>query len=147
MGRREQRGRGGAGVSISAPSQDLESLVQIEEVLTTYFDGLYFSDTERLARVFHPHALYASATEGSLTHLTMAEYFPIVDARPSPASRNEERRDRITSVELAGPVTATARVECAIGPRHFTDLLCLVKLEGRWRIVSKVFHFDLIEEP
>ena len=75
----------------------------------------------------------------------MAEYFPIVDQRPSPASRGQARRDRILSIELAGPVTAFARVECAIAPRFFTDFLTLVQLDGRWQIVSKVFHFDVVE--
>ncbi|WP_454816282.1 nuclear transport factor 2 family protein [Labrys neptuniae] len=111
--------------------------------LQIYFDGLYHSDTERLRHVFHPQALYACASEGGLTHLGMAEYFPMVDKRPSPASRNEDRADRIVSIEFAGPVTAFARVECAIGPKHFTDLLTFVHLDGRWQIISKVFHFDL----
>src|SRR3546814_9382497 len=73
----------------------------------------------------------------------MAEYFPIVDARPSPASRGEPRNDRIVSIEFAGPVTAFARVECSIGARFFTDLLALILVGGRWQIISKVFHFDL----
>lgn len=114
-------------------------------VIARYFDGLHYSDTERLRSVFHPAAIYASATEGSLNHLTMAAYFPIVDQRPSPASRNEKRSDRVISVEFAGPVTAFARVECAIGPKHFTDLLTFVQLDGRWQIIAKVFHFDLPE--
>lgn len=111
--------------------------------LDLYFDGLYHSDTKRLARVFHPQAIYACATEGTLTYHNMASYFPIVDQRPSPASRNEPRTDRIISLEFAGPVTAFARVECAIGPKAFTDLLTFVKLDGRWQIMAKVFHFDL----
>lgn len=115
----------------------------IAAVLTTYFDGLYHSDTQRLRTVFHPKAIYACATDGSLLHLTMDEYFPVVDNRPSPASRNEPRRDRVVSIEFAGPVTAIARVECAIGPKFFTDLLTLVRLDGRWQIISKVFHYDL----
>lgn len=118
-------------------------LVAIEKVLQLYFDGLYHSDTARLGRVFHPKALYACATEGTLLHLGMQDYFPIVDKRPSPASRGEPRRDRIVSIEFAGPVTAFARVECAIGPKFFTDLLTLVHLDGRWQIIAKVFHFDL----
>ena len=73
----------------------------------------------------------------------MDEYFPIVDARPSPASRGEARRDRILSIEFAGPVTAFARVECAIAPKFFTDFLTLVKLDGRWQIIAKVFHYEL----
>lgn len=115
----------------------------IAAVLATYFDGLHHSDTQRLRAVFHPKAIYACATDGSLLHLTMDEYFPVVDKRPSPASRNEPRRDRIVSIAFAGPVTAIARVECAIGPKFFTDLLTLVQLDGRWQIISKVFHYDL----
>ncbi|MEQ8346013.1 MAG: nuclear transport factor 2 family protein [Sneathiellaceae bacterium] len=115
---------------------------EVAAVLSLYFDGLYHSDTARLRRAFHPLAHYVCATEGSLTHLTMPDYFPIVDRRPSPASRGEERRDEIVSIAFAGPVTATARVQCAIGPRHFTDLLTLIRLDGRWQIISKVFHFE-----
>lgn len=114
------------------------------DLLQTYFDGLHHSDTARLRAVFHPDAIYACATEGRLTRMTMAEYFPMVDKRPSPASRGEARSDRILSIEFAGPVTAFARLECAIGPKHFIDLLTLVFLEGRWQIISKVFHFDLV---
>ena len=115
----------------------------IAAVLADYFDGLYHSDTKRLARVFHPKALYACASDGTLVHHNMEEYFPIVDARPSPASRNEARVDRILSIDFIGPVTALARVNCAIASRFFTDLLTFVKVDGRWQIISKVFHYDL----
>lgn len=115
---------------------------ELTEVLQTYFDGLHHSDTTRLGRVFHPDARYITATEGELLTLTMAEYFLIVDARPSPHSKGEPRRDRIVSIEQAGPVTAFARVECAIAPKSFTDLLTLVRLDGRWQIISKVFHYE-----
>ena len=115
----------------------------VAAVLGRYFDGLYHSDTALLRSVFHAKAHYVCATDGTLTYLDMDEYFPIVDQRPSPASRNEVRADRIVAIEFAGPVTALARVECAIGPKFFTDLLSLVFVEGRWQIISKVFHFDL----
>ena len=118
----------------------------IAAVLVLYFDGLYHSDTQRLRRVFHPQALYACATEGTLLRLDMETYFPIVDNRPSPASRNEPRLDQIISIEFAGPVTALARVECAIGDRFFTDLLTLVLVDGRWQIISKVFHFERLPQ-
>jgi hypothetical protein len=112
-------------------------------VLSDYFDGLYHSDTARLAKVFHPEARYVCATGGTLLHLGMQEYFPIVDKRPSPASRNEPRNDQIISIEFAGPVTAFARVNCSIGERYFTDLLTFVLVDGRWQIIAKVFHYDL----
>lgn len=116
---------------------------EIVAALRDYFDGLYFSDTQRLRKVFHPSAIYACATEGKLLTLRMDEYFPIVDKRPAPASRGDERHDRIVSIEFAGPVTALARVECAIKPKHFSDLLTFICVEGRWQIIAKVFHYDL----
>ncbi|MEO8155257.1 MAG: nuclear transport factor 2 family protein [Rhizobacter sp.] len=115
----------------------------VAAVLRDYFEGLYRSDTQILRRVFHPSALYACATDGSLLALGMDAYFPVVDKRPSPASRGEARADSIISIEFAGPVTALARVECAILPKRFTDLLTLVKLDGRWQIIAKVFHYEL----
>jgi hypothetical protein len=115
---------------------------EVVEVLGDYFDGLHHSDTARLRRVFHPHAHYFCATDGTLLHLDMDHYFPVVDQRPSPASQGHGRTDRVVAIEFAGPVTAFARLECSIPPKSFTDLLTLVKLEGRWQIVSKVFHYE-----
>ncbi|HET7794834.1 MAG TPA: nuclear transport factor 2 family protein [Rhizobacter sp.] len=112
----------------------------VSAVLQLYFDGLHHSDTQRLRRVFHPRALYASASDGTLLALGMDQYFAVVDQRVSPASRGDARTDRILAIEFAGPVTALARVQCSILPRHFIDLLTLVKLDGRWQVIAKVFH-------
>jgi Putative lumazine-binding len=115
---------------------------EVVDVLGTYLDGLHHSDADRLARALHPAARYVTATGGALVDLSMEEYLPIVAARPSPAAAGAERRDRILSIEFAGPVTAFARVESAIPPRSFVDLLTLVALDGRWQIISKVFHYE-----
>jgi hypothetical protein len=119
------------------------AFVEVTAVVSDYFEGLYRSDSTILRKVFHPSALFACASDGTLLTLRMDEYFPIIDKRPSPASRNDPRTDRIISIEFAGPITALARVECSILPKHFIDLLTLICLDGRWQIISKVFHFDL----
>jgi len=119
----------------------------IRSVLQAYFNGLYTCDTEVLARAFHQRAIYATASSGELVHHTMDTYLPIVAARVSPASRGETRRDAILAIDLAGPVTALARVQCAIGDRFFTDLLTLVHVDDRWQIIAKVFHYDIEPVP
>lgn len=120
-----------------------QALADIASLLQTYLDGLHHSDTQHLRRVFHPQAIYACASESKPLLLRMEEYFPIVDARPAPASRGEMRTDEIVSIELAGPVTALAKLKCSIGPKHFIDLLSLIRLEARWQIIAKVFHCDI----
>jgi hypothetical protein len=127
----------------AAPIANAAALPAITALLHDYFDGLYFSDTRRLREVFHPQAVYATATDGAPLILRMEEYFGVVDKRPPPASRAEPRTDRIVAIDFVGPVTALAKVQCSIGPKHFTDLLSLIRVDGRWQIIPKVFHFDL----
>ena len=115
----------------------------IHSMLQLYFDGLYHSDTERLARVFHPQALYATAVGDVPIVWRMGEYFPVVDARPAPAASGQPRTDRVLSIELIGPVTALVKLECSIGPKHFIDLLTLIHVDLRWQVISKVFHYDV----
>ena len=112
----------------------------IEAVLQTYFDALHYCDIEKLERVFHPKAIYATADETPMLYRTMADYVPVVAAREAPASRGEARRDAIDAIDLAGDNTALARVRCSIGSRDFVDFLTLVRVGGEWRIISKVFQ-------
>lgn len=111
-------------------------------VLAVYFDGLHHADSALLAQVFHPNAQYVCVTDGTLLYRDMATYFAVVDGRISPASQGEARRDEVRSIDFAGPVTARAVVRCSIATRHFTDFLALIRLEGRWQIISKVFHYE-----
>ncbi|MDW3224649.1 MAG: nuclear transport factor 2 family protein [Paracoccaceae bacterium] len=112
----------------------------VTDVLGTYFDGLYHADTERLAIVFHPKAIYATADKVPLLYRTMDEYFHVVAKRMSPASCGEPRRDVIESIEFAGKNTAFARVRCSIGTKDFIDFLTLVRTDGAWRIMAKIFQ-------
>lgn len=120
----------------------LDRQVAVVAVLQAYFDGLHHSDTKQLRRVFHPRAVYATASEGQPLVLSMAEYFPIVDARESPASRGEPRTDEIVSIVFVGAFAASATLRCSIGPRRFVDLLSLILVDGEWRVIAKVFHWE-----
>lgn len=115
----------------------------IVALMRTYFDGLYHSDSKRLREVLHPRALYATASDGSLLVRTMDDYWSVVDARPSPAS-DRPINDRIISIVLHGPVTALVTATCSMLSRDYVDVLTLLKVEGRWWIFSKVFHYDAI---
>lgn len=116
---------------------------EVAALMQVYFDGLYYSDTQRLRHAFHPEAVYATASNGEPLILRMDEYFDIVDSRPSPASRGEPREDHILSIEFAGPVTAAVKLRCSIPPKYFIDLLSLIRVNGRWQIIAKVFHFNV----
>ena len=118
----------------------MTAFTAVTGVLETYFDGLYHADVVRLGNAFHPKAIYATADESPLLYRTMDEYFRVVAKRVSPASREEPRRDVIDAIEFAGENTAFARVRCSIGTKDFIDFLTLVRTDGTWRIMAKIFQ-------
>jgi Putative lumazine-binding len=115
----------------------------IIDLLKRYYDALYHCDTALLATVFHVSAQYFTASSGELLHLDMHSYFPIVEQRISPESSGEPYAFSIESIELAGDVTAIARMRSSMLGKDFIDLLTLVQLEGEWKIIAKVFHYTI----
>lgn len=117
-------------------------IAEVEKTLRTYFDGLYEGDTKKLGEAFHSAShLYSVNSEGSAADLPRADWFKAVESRPSAKSKGDERRDRIVSIDFSGPATAIAKVECQLPPRYYTDYLTLLKIDGRWQVIAKAFHF------
>ncbi|QQS14217.1 MAG: nuclear transport factor 2 family protein [Rhodospirillales bacterium] len=116
-------------------------IAAVERTLRIYFDGLYEGDTKKLGEAFHPAShLYSVGADGAAADLPRAEWFKMIESRPSAKSKGDERRDRIVSIDFSGPATAFAKVECQIPPRYFTDYLTLLKLDGQWKVIAKAFH-------
>lgn len=120
------------------------AISEIQQQLEQYFDGLYFCDVQLLNNVFHPDAIYINVTEQPVLRLSMAEYFPIVASRISPASKRQTRQDKISSINLIHERLALVRVECVIHPKYFYDALTFVFEDGKWKIISKVFHYQIL---
>lgn len=118
----------------------MNPFADVYDLLGQYFDTLYYCDLEKFDAVFHPHAIYVTADETPLLYRSMPTYREVIAQRRSPESRGEQRRDFVDAMEFAGDNTALARVRCSIGERDFVDLLSLVRTEGRWRIIAKIFQ-------
>ena len=123
-----------------------EAYTKILDVLRAYYDGLYRCDTLLLARVFHPEARYCTVSGGEFLHLDMQTYLPIVAERTSPETRGEPYGYQVDSIDFAGPDTALARIRSTMWDRHFTDFLALIRLDGEWKIISKVFEFEPVDQ-
>ena len=121
--------------------ENTTAFIEITAILTDYFDGIYEGNTEKLDRVFHPEGQLSCVTDGYLNLVNKTKYLEIVANREPPESKGSHRYDKIISINMAGPETALAKVECAIPPRYFTDLLTLIKLDGKWMIINKTYHY------
>ena len=118
----------------------------VAQALGTYYDGLYHGDTAMLRQIFHPDARYVTVSNGELLHLDMKEYLPKVEARESSASIGEPYGYTLESIEFAGAMTASVRMRSSMLGKHFIDFLSLIRVDDKWRIISKVFHYET-QEP
>lgn len=111
----------------------------IEETIKTYFDGLYEGDTGKLATAFHPTSALTWEHEGGVRVLPREQWLAAIGSRSSPQSQGLERGDEIVSIDQCSPTTAFVKVKCQIPPRYFTDYLNLLKVDGRWQVVQKIY--------
>ena len=122
-----------------------EIYAEIVSALELFFDGFFEGDVEKLNRIFHPNCHLYSAADGPLIDDDMATVYDHVLNRHSPANRNQPRYDRIISIDISASETALAKVQIAFGDRFFTDYLSLLKIDGRWQIISKTFTYILLD--
>ena len=120
-----------------------EPISDLLEVLRHYFDGLYDGDVDKLTGIYHERVRLFCPTDPELVELDLPTYLEVVKNRPSPASRGDERFDRILELSVPTPTTAHARVRCAYLPKRFTDDLTFIRTPDGWKVIAKVWHYEL----
>ena len=118
---------------------------EISQALAPYFDGFYQGDVETLKRIFHANAHLYSAGDGPLQDDPMDAVYARVAGRTPPAANRQKRLDSILSIDKSGPESALVKVQIAIGEKLFTDYLSLLRIGGRWQIISKTYTYVPIE--
>ncbi len=114
---------------------DREELLAL---LERYFDGLYLGDVELLRQAFHPQARLAGEVNGEVLLRDMTPYLHAVANRASPQARGEARRMQLLSLQIDGAI-AQASARCEMLGFDYLDQLGLLKQDGRWSIVSKLY--------
>ena len=116
-----------------------DDIADIGRLAATYFDGFYDSDVKKLSDIFLPTATLTHSVDGVATCAPRDAWLQRVASRPSPKASGLTRHDEIVSIDIAGPSLAYLKVRCAAPPKHFTDLLSCLKVNGKWMIAQKVF--------
>lgn len=108
----------------------------IAKTVQHYIDGGKSGRTDEMKLAFHPDATIFGYAGAELLGGTIQKLFDWVDQN-GPAT---ELQGRITSIDLIDTV-ATVRLELENwSGRRFTDLFTLLKVDGEWKIINKVFH-------
>jgi len=117
---------------IQAQQTDLQL---VETTLNYYLTGLVNNDAETLTKAFHPTAtmkwIGKEYTEvNAIEGLTSG-----MDGLP----RKEKIKTRVVAVNINGNA-ASAQLEIQFPTFTYIDFMHVLKVDGAWKIVSKIFH-------
>ncbi|BCD85378.1 hypothetical protein PSm6_17850 [Pseudomonas solani] len=111
----------------------------IEAVVRDYVEGMVRADATLLRSAFHPDSRIVGHFGPDLQWLSPEAFIAGLQARGPVVAEGEAPVWRLESLDLTGD-TALAKVTDVYAGLDFIDYLSLLKIDGRWRIVHKLFH-------
>ncbi|MEQ9297913.1 MAG: nuclear transport factor 2 family protein [Cyclobacteriaceae bacterium] len=123
-----------AGVSYGQPQKD--EFAMIRQTLNYYLIGGTNNDFETLSKAFHKDATMKFFGE-EYKSVNAREFFK-KGMKPGPA---QQRETAIISIDVSGNA-ADAKLKITYDTFTFYDYMQLLKIEGEWMIVGKIFYKD-----
>lgn len=121
-------------VAQSKPATADETAVRT--VVEHYLHGLKFNDVASLKQAFWPQArLFFVGKGGTLGQLTQEDWYK---GLAGSAGKEEQGELRIAALEVTDDIASVKVVEEYPRSRYI-DYLSLVRFDGAWRIVNKVY--------
>ena len=116
----------------------------IRQTVQYYFDGGRNRDSLTLRKAFHPEARMLFAREGKLVVVPIGEYITRVGSESLKPGEVDSTERKVVSVDVVGDA-AVAKLELKRPNAALTDYMSLLKVDGRWLIVNKIFTRDMRE--
>ncbi|VVO57918.1 nuclear transport factor 2 family protein [Pseudomonas fluorescens] len=122
----------------AVPTADYNAVIA---TASQYVEGLRVGSADSVAQAFHKDAVMYGFTNGELLGGPIKNLFDFVQ-------KNGAAPDITTRLDVLAitPTTAVVRVDMekdAIGA-DYNDYLTLIKINGVWKVIAKVYHqFDV----
>ncbi|MFT5759069.1 MAG: hypothetical protein ACI9LM_003818 [Alteromonadaceae bacterium] len=106
----------------------------ITALIQNYFSGLHHGDVERLKSIFHTDTYLKSP------HIrrSMTQWLADVSLRETPKQQGREFSFTLLAIDIVKD-QAMVKIDCPLFDFHYIDFLGLLKENGRWLIVSKMY--------
>jgi hypothetical protein len=120
-------------------AQNAQDYAGVQRAVRYYLDGGTNNDFTTLEKAFHPEATMQFINgQGKHVSVNAVEFFRN-GMKPGPPS---DRQTRVSSIEINGNA-ASARLEIDYATFRFIDYMNLLKIDGEWKIVSKIFFREM----
>src|SRR5688500_19261408 len=116
----------------------------IRQTVQDYFDGGRNRDSLTLRKAFHPDARMLFARDGKLVVVPIGEYITRVGSEPLKPGEVDSTERKVVSVDVVGDA-AVAKLTLKRPSAVLIDYMSLLKVDGRWLIVNKIFSRETPE--
>jgi hypothetical protein len=122
---------------ITSSAQTAADEEGVKEALMNYLDGGTYGDTVKLNKAFNMSATmkYMDNKTGEFRDVPIRDFLNRAKAN---AGKTSDRKTKIVYTNISG-TAAQAKLEIDGGTYKFHDYMNLLKINGEWKIVSKIF--------
>jgi hypothetical protein len=114
----------------------INDLKDITAVVNLYVDVCRDGDAGKLKEAFHDDARMYGVVNGERADIPITQMIDMVVDKPTGAGHQAH----IVSVDQVGDIATAALAEEGFWGMSFVDHFSMARLDGRWRIVNKVFE-------
>lgn len=112
--------------------------------LENYIKGHATGDGEFMRKAFHTEGNLIFIRDGKYTTRPFADY--IAGFTGKPAADEANRKRFIEAVDVSGNA-AVAKIVLDYPATRFVDYMSLLKIDGEWKIVAKIFYAEPKAKP
>lgn len=117
----------------------------IRHTIQYYFDGGRAGDSVTLRKAFHPEARMLFMRDSTFTAVPIGVYITRVGQNPPKPGAVDSTQRRIVDIDIAGDA-AVAKLELERPDMLITDYMSLLRVDGRWVIVNKIFSRTAVKK-
>lgn len=116
------------------PSSEYDAVIATAQC---YIDAMAKGSSQRAKEGFHPDGGIYGYVEGEFKGGPISVFFDYLDSLPE-----GQKMKAHMDVLAITPSTAIVKIEAEMEPPEsdYSDFMAMVKVDGKWQIVAKIFH-------
>lgn len=124
--------------SFAAAAQSSETEA-VRVPLENYIKGHATGDGQYMRKAFHTEGNLIFIRDGQFMTRSFADY--VAGFTGKPAADEDKRKRSIESIDVSGNA-AVAKIILDYPSVRFVDYMSLLKIDGEWKIVTKIFYAE-----
>ena len=132
------------GINAIAASAQTSEKDAVRVPLENYIKGHATGDGEFMRKAFHTEGNLIFVRDGKFTTRSFAEY--IAGFTGKPAADEANRKRSVESIDVSGNA-AVGKIILDYPATRFVDYMSLLKINGEWKIVTKIFYAEPKAKP